>query len=302
MASLKTKSGAQPATKKSAQALQRRRAAVRKEALSHALDASRTVAARVKALSVVDVLEDVSVFSDVLDVLLDGETNPLPLRLAALECLQAASFREQQFAPYRRRYIAALRRVCKVSDLGLRSRVIGILVRDGDTRTIDQLLDGLRDPQRGLLPPEKALQLLVDSIHSGVYEVAKTIAATPPNQAARREALRILGGDTESTGYFADLLRNKSEPVEVRQLAATSLNQLAPDRLLAAARDLAMDEAEDTDIRSLGLTALANFGDLPALRSDAALQTSVDQLSAAQAYDGTHLKTAAASFKRLCGA
>ena len=57
-------------------------------------------------------------------------------------------------------YIATLRKVATDPDPELRQRVLGMLMRDKDGFAQKKLLDGLKDPAKALVPPEKALQLL----------------------------------------------------------------------------------------------------------------------------------------------
>ena len=72
---------------------------------------------------------------------------------------------------------------------------LGILMRDKDGFAQKKLLDGLKDPAKALVPPEKALQLLSYDVHADAYEVARDIVKKPPNDDAKREALRLLAAD-----------------------------------------------------------------------------------------------------------
>lgn len=254
----------------------------------------------VNLAEITDVLVDKDTFTGVLDVL-GNPQNPPELRYTALSLLQAAAFDTQAFAEYRTIYINRLRRLRMDPDPEVRARVLGLLSREKDPTTQQMLMEGLADSEKALLPPEKALQLIAYDMHAGAYEVAQKIAKDPPNALARREALRILATSSEYVLYFEQMLRNKAEPAPMRQLAAQSLNQLAPDRLQLIARAMAVDEDEDIDVKSLSLTALTNFGDIRQLQQDTALQTHVAQLVSNPTYEGTPLQAAADSFKRRCG-
>src|SRR5215204_2301969 len=124
-----------------------------------------------------------------LDVLRDRE-QPIKVRLAALQSLQAATFSVIEFEPYREDYMATLREIVDDPDEELRTRVLGILAREKDGYAQKRLLEGLQDPSKALVPPEKALQLLSYDVHAEAYPVARAIVSKPPNAAARREALR----------------------------------------------------------------------------------------------------------------
>jgi uncharacterized protein (UPF0147 family) len=272
-----------------------------RDALKVALDGKQSTKARIKAAAdIAGMLVGKESFKSVLDLVTDAEL-PSKLRFAALEAIQAAVFNVQEFEAHRATYLARLRKLREDPDPEMRTRVMGILAREQDAGTQELLVKGLENPTEALIPPEKALQLLGNDIHAGLYGIARRIADDPPNALARREALRILASTSESAGYFEGILRDKAEPTPIRQLAAGSLNQLAPQRLQAAARDMALDEAEDIDVKSLSLTALTNFGNIEQLQHDSALQTHVEHLKESPAYEGTPLQAAVESFKRRCG-
>ena len=71
----------------------------------------------------------------------------------------------------------------------LRQRVLGLLAREKDGFAQRKLLQGLENPEKALVPPEKALQLLSYDIHADAYPVARKIVKKPPNANAKREAL-----------------------------------------------------------------------------------------------------------------
>jgi hypothetical protein len=160
----------------------------------------------------------------------------------------------------------------------LRQRVLGILAREKDGYAQKRLLEGLKDRTKALLPPEKALQLLGYDVHADAYPVAREIVQNPPNQEAKREALRLLAGDAASAPTFERILRDKNESAEIRQLAAAALHALKPDSLQANAREIVMDPSEPDDIHQTCLTALTQFG--PArIAEDGPLMDRVEQLS-----------------------
>ena len=79
---------------------------------------------------------------------------------------------------------------------------------------------------------------------------------------------------------FETVLRDKNELREIRQIAASALQALRPERLRAHAREMLMDKSEDDDIQATSLTALTQFGG-QAVANDEALLKSVDRLSGA---------------------
>jgi HEAT repeat protein len=212
-----------------------------------------------------------------LNVLRD-RSQPIKVRLAALQSLQAASFSVLLFEPHREDYLATLREICDDPDPELRQRVLGILMREKDSYAQKRLLDGLHDPEKALVPPEKGLQLLSYDVHTDAYPVAREILKQPPNPYAKREALRLLAADASSAPVFEKLLRDKDEDREIRQLSAAALQAVKPKRFYEQARELLLDKKEYDDIQATALTALTQFGDEKAVTKDEKLMKRVDEL------------------------
>lgn len=212
-----------------------------------------------------------------LEVLRDRQ-QPIKVRLAALQSLQAASFSVIEFEPHREDYLATLREIVDDPDEELRQRVLGILAREKDAYTQQRLLEGLQDASKALLPPEKALQLLSYDVHTEAYPVAREIVNAPPNPEAKREALRLLSADANSAPVFEKLLRDKDEDRDIRQMSAAALQAVKPKQFQAQARELLLDDKEYDDIQATALTALAQFGDEKAVRKDQKLMNRVDEL------------------------
>lgn len=246
-----------------------------------AMSARKSVAQRVAALasSPLAVCESDENLQAALGVLRNREA-PIEVRLAALQAIQAASFSVVAFEACRADYIAALRAVADDPDPELRQRVLGILMREQDGYAQKRLLQGLEDPEKALVPPEKALQLLSYDVHADAYQAAREIVSKPPNTAAKREALRLLAADASSAPMFERLLRDKDETPEVRQMSAAALHAIKPDKLQKYAREILLDDTEQEAIRATSLTALTQFGDQEAVEKDKPLLKSVDKLSA----------------------
>lgn len=244
-----------------------------------AADPGATVKARVAALGEVTrtMCDDDAAFRAVLDLLQDPAT-PAPVRLAALQALQAASFSVVGFGPRRGDYLAALRVVATDADPELRQRVLGLLARESDPHAQQLLLEGLSNPRTALVSPEKALQLLSYDPHSESYAAARKVVSKPPSATARREALRLLAGDANSVPIFEKVMADKSETPEVRKLSALALNTLAPAALQANARRIVLDDDEDPDMRATCLTALTDIGDDATTAKDQALYRGVDAI------------------------
>src|ERR1700730_10007370 len=133
---------------------------------------------------------------------LRDEDEPVKGRLAALQSLGAAAFSVVAFESCRGDYLAALRKVATDPKPELRQRVLGLLMREKDGFAQKKLLEGLKDPDKALVPPQKALQLLSYDVHAEAYAAARDIVKKPPNDDARREALRLLSADAKAAPLF----------------------------------------------------------------------------------------------------
>ncbi|MBW8832705.1 MAG: hypothetical protein JF606_25565 [Burkholderiales bacterium] len=242
------------------------------------------------------VLDDRDAFNGVMRILGDTAADH-DLRNKVLSSVQGLTFDPVRFAPHRPAYMKTLRALRTDANSELRQRAFGLLARENDPDTQAMLISGLEDAGKAMLPPEKALQLLSYDPHAGAYAVAHKIEQAPPNPLARREALRVLAADAGSVKLFEQVLGDKSESTEVRQLAASALNHLAPKRMQDTARGMAMDPTESDEIKTLCLTALANFGDPEVLAQDTELQAQVERYQG-DADDASSLKLAAANLKQ----
>ncbi|MEK6301020.1 MAG: HEAT repeat domain-containing protein [Acidobacteriota bacterium] len=274
------------AAKTSTSARKPKRAAMRstRAAMSVATSARGTVKERVAALAEVPlaVCESDKDLQAMLKVLRNKD-EPVEVRLAALQSLAAAAFSVIAFESCRSDYIATLREVAEDPNPEIRQRVLGLLAREKDGFAQKKLLEGLKNPEKALVPPEKALQLLSYDVHAEAYSLARDIVSKPPNADAKREALRLLAADATSAPLFEKLLRDKDESAEIRQISASALHALKPEKLQEHAREMLLDKSEYEDIQATSLTALTQFGDDAAIADDKALLKSVDRLSVGKA-------------------
>lgn len=249
-------------------------------AMSIVRNTKRPVEERVAAFprALMAVVENDEDLEAVLSVLRDrGEL--VDVRVAALQTLQAATFSALTYTSWRGDYIATLREVAEDPDPELRQRALSILARNKDGFVQKKLLEGLENAEKALLPPEKALQLLSYDIHAEAYPIARAIVSKPPTPTAKREALRLLAADAAAAPLFEKILRDKDELAEIRQISASALQALKPDRLQTHAREILLDKSEYAEIQATSLTALTQFGDDAAIAKDAELLKSVDRLS-----------------------
>jgi hypothetical protein len=209
---------------------------------------------------------------------LRDENAPVEERIAALQSLQTASFGAKEFEPFRGDYHAALRKLAEDANPALRERALGVLAREKEDFAQKKLLEGLQNPDRALVPPEKALQLLSYGARAEAYIQARKIVDDPPNPLAKWEALRLLATDSSAGPTFEKVLQDKNELRENRQLSASALHALDPTKMQALARSIVLDSDDYDDIRATSLTELTRFGDDSALAEDQSLQQSVDRM------------------------
>jgi hypothetical protein len=251
-------------------------------ALAVATSARKPVRARVAAMAdaTLAVCDDDQGLQSMLTVLRDRK-EPIKVRLAALASLQAASFSVVAFESCRSDFTATLRAVMDDPNAELRQRVLGLLMRDKDGAAQKRLIAGLENPAKALVPPEKALQLLGYDPHADAYRLARKIVKDPPNETAKREALRLLGADSSARPVFEKILRDKKEAPEYRRISASALHAIAPDVLQKHAREIVLDSSESDDLQAASLTAIAQFGDADAIGGDAELMKRVGRMRSA---------------------
>ena len=252
--------------------------------LSVAFSAKRPSKQRVAALALAPlaVCDSDRNLQSVLRLLRDTN-EPVEVRLAAMDTLATAAFSVVAFEPCRNDYVAALREVSQDSNPTVRESALGLLVGEKDAYAQRKLVEGLKEPEKALVPPEKALQLLGSDIHAESYAVAREIVSKPPSEIAKREALRVLSADAASAPLFEKLLRDKNELRAIRQIAASALHAIDPKKLQAHARELLLDDSDYDDIRATSLTAVEQFGDQAAVAKDTELLDHVDRMSKAAA-------------------
>lgn len=251
-----------------------------RSALAVAKNASYTVDERVAAIpeSPIPIGDNEDSLQAMLKVLRD-KNEPSEVRLAAFQSLGAAAFSLLAFESARGEYLAALREVATDPDPVLRRRALGALAREQDGFAQKKLLEGLENPEKALVTPEKALQLLSYDIHADAYQVAREVVAKPPNTAAKLEALRLLASDATAAPIFEKILRDKDESSDVRQVCAAALQSLSPDKLQSYAREALLDPSQPDEIQATSLTAITQFGDPEEVSKDAKLRKYVDKLS-----------------------
>ncbi len=203
-----------------------------------------------------EIIDDDDVFEKMMADVADTSV-PATVRGAIVNTMHARSFASPKTAERRPEWLAGLRGLLADKDASLRERAAGLLMNEKDTHAQDVLLQGLRDPQKAIVPAERALELLGNDIHADVFVHARSVLQNPPNEAARLEAIRVLAAEPESVPLLESLLRDRKENPEVRRLAIAGLSATAPLALRKHASAIIHDDAEDPSIVATSLTALA---------------------------------------------
>jgi hypothetical protein len=242
-------------------------------ALELASDASANAklrAAAIKSLGVTLNREPQSV-ALLLRLLSDAGQSAI-VRSAALSALKVAAFHVKAFYQQRPAYIAALRKAAQADDADLRRRSLAVLAREKDAPTQKRLIAGLEEPSKALVPPDKALLFLSYDVKLDLHDLLQRLVKSPPSEAARLQALRMLAADASSTSLFERVLHDKKESTEARLIALAALRTLQPKKLQKQAIKIVADQGEDDDLREACMVAATTFDRAasPELRDSAA--------------------------------
>jgi hypothetical protein len=210
--------------------------------------------------------------------LLRDTAEPAVLRLEALRILQTLNFSSPIFSTKRAEYMALLRELINAEDLTLRQRVLEILAQEMDEYAQRRLLEGLEDPSKALLPPEKAIQLLGYDVHAEHFPILRQMVMKPPSAAAKQEAIRLLAADPASQDLLAGILHDKKQSQATRRASALALQALSPQAFQEHARRIVLDEDENSDLRATSISALAHTMGQEALSQDTELTEKVERL------------------------
>lgn len=219
---------------------------------------------------------------------------PSAQRIEVLKALQQLVLRAVLFPGIRPDYLETMRGLMDDPDIKVRRLAVGILAREKDDQVQQRLTDGLEGRAPALVPAAKAVQFLGYDLHAEHFPLLRRIVESPPNQAARKEAIRLLAADPDAAGLLEAILRDRTEGSDVRRIAAVSLQGLAPDRFAEQAREIAIDATEDEQLRALCLSALSLFTDRATTDQDGAIARSVELLAGEPV--SRELKQAAAGY------
>jgi len=185
-----------------------------------------------------------------------NSSQPAATRQAALRDIQTATFAGPGFDRYRASFRDALRAVAEDKNEDLRTQALEMLAIDKDEVAQQLLLRGLQTPSEALVSTAKAVQLLAHDDHGAAIPVARGILRGDYDLDTKEEALRALASDPGSTGLFADILADRSQPPRLRSLSASGLRAVDPQRFAQLAQRIVTDDREDDEVRTNALGAL----------------------------------------------
>src|SRR5215216_5108576 len=167
---------------------------------------------------------------NVLLELLQDKTQPREVRVAALQALQMLAFISPLFMSKRPEFLAALRTIVDDPDGAIRQAALEILAMEKDEYGQRRLNEGLDDPSRALVSPEKAVQLLGQDVHADLYPRLREMIQNPPSP--------------ESRELLVGLLKDKDEDLKIRTFSAVALQSLDPAEFTEQAREIVLDNTE----------------------------------------------------------
>jgi len=185
----------------------------------------------IRASAILGLMNYAAVNGDFQDELIGYLNNPEEsddIKNAALSVLQSNSFSSAAFDARRPAYINALRNVVKDSKASgrgsVKERAAEYLALEKDEFIQRTLIEGLENPEKKMVEPEVAIQLLSYDLHSDLYPLLRNIVQNPPNERAKKEALRNLSSDSSSADLLLKTLNDKKEDKEIRHVCAVGLH------------------------------------------------------------------------------
>jgi hypothetical protein len=212
-----------------------------------------------------------------LEILADS-SQPEELRGSALASLMAARFIVTAFAPHRAEFIKVARELLPSAGPELRERALEALALEKDPEAQAMLIKGLEDPASALIPAASALQYLAYDDHASYAPAVREIVGSTDDPQLKAAGLRLLASDAGSEKLFRDLMADRDEVSEVRQVSAAALQLVNPEGFEKIARKIVADDGDYDEIRAASLGALAHVKDFVGARTDAKFVATVDDL------------------------
>jgi hypothetical protein len=223
---------------------------------------------------------DERVLADVLRVLSDRAA-PRELRIAGADVVQRLMISSPTMRRRRPELLGTLRRLTDDPDAELRERAFTVLTSHGDDFASQRLIDGLRVPERAVLPPEKSARLLAQNPHGDHRGVFLAMLRRPPNQETEVEMIRGLGGFWPARDALAARARDPSLSKEVRSAALQSMLSTDKTGFMRVAIEVVEQEQSPSDVRALAIDGIGVARQTPGVafdgvRLDRAMKSALD--------------------------
>jgi hypothetical protein len=229
-----------------------------------------------------------------LITMLEDTAEPKDVRLAAFRALKTGSFLGPAFAPYRADYLKSLRAIATDSEPEIRQEALETLAMEKVDYARRVLSEGLKNPEKALVPAAKAIQLLSFDGHAEVAPLVREIFAKTGDLAVKEAALRFLSSDPASASLLSRVLKDRSQPAKLRSLSATGLRVANPKAFERAARTIVEDRKEDDNVKATCLGALTLIRDFHRTRDDPSFARAVASLKGSK-----HSRALRASARRF---
>jgi uncharacterized protein (UPF0147 family) len=213
-----------------------------------------------------------------LITMLEDTAEPKNVRLAAFRALKTVSFLGPAFAPYRADYLKSLRAIATDSEPEIRQEALETLAMEKVDYARRVLSEGLKNPEKALVPAAKAIQLLSFDGHAEVAPLVREMFAKTGDLAVKEAALRFLSSDPASASLLSRVLKDRSQPAKLRSLSATGLRVANPKAFERAARTIVEDRKEDDNVKATCLGALTLIRDFQRTRDDPSFARAVASL------------------------
>jgi hypothetical protein len=234
------------------------------ELLALVYDKSKSIELRVLALGKTGtaVLQDQGIFERLLSILQDV-TEASAFRLAVLDFFKTSNFLEAKFNKYLPMYLNVLRKLTGDPLPEIRDEVMEILAKKKDEYVQRKILEGLNNPEKALVPSERAVQLLGYDLHADQYPLLRKIIQESKSAITRIEAVRILALDPNSEELLYKLLLDKNELKGIRSFSALAVHKFAPGKFKKFALEAILDSKEYEDLKSLILISIHQDAQIP---------------------------------------
>lgn len=205
------------------------------------LDRTQPAELRANALAMIEhaVDRNPAVVTEVLRLATSRET-AAPLRAIAVKVLTDLSFSSLTMQERSAEMLPALRTIAQDPDPELRRTALSILAAHADDFAQQRLIECVRNPAAGPLPRVECIRLLGFRLHGDAYPVLHQVALSDADEAARIEAVRLLGGYSEARPALIGFLDSRhSEDLRMAALGTLYANDPAgfPALAIAVVRD-----------------------------------------------------------------